>query len=91
LAATLKNQRSKHEGIKGILKSGNAGYHSVRNFLSSSVLRKQILKHLGTFFLYGCETWSLILREENRLGHVRENSAMKLFWPKREEVTGGRD
>jgi len=31
-----------------------------------------------------------MLRAENRLGHVREQSVMKIFWPKREEVTGGR-
>jgi len=33
--------------------------------------------------LYGCETWSLILREERRLGVFR-----RIFWPKRDEVTG---
>jgi hypothetical protein len=31
--------------------------------------------------LYGCETWSLTLREELRLRVVR-----KIFWPKRNEV-----
>ena len=38
--------------------------------------------------LYGCETWSLTLREEGRL-RVSENRALKkVFGPKREEVTG---
>jgi hypothetical protein len=38
--------------------------------------------------LYGCETWSLTLREEHRLG-VTENRAMRrIFGPKRDEVTG---
>jgi hypothetical protein len=38
--------------------------------------------------LYGCETWSLTLREEHRLG-VFENRALKrIFGPKRDEVTG---
>jgi hypothetical protein len=38
--------------------------------------------------LYGCETWSLILREECRLG-VFENMVLRsLFGPKRDEVTG---
>jgi hypothetical protein len=38
--------------------------------------------------LYGCETWSLTLREEHRLG-VFENRALKrLFGPRRDEVTG---
>jgi hypothetical protein len=37
--------------------------------------------------LYGCETWSLILREEHRL-RVFENRALKkIFGPKKAEVT----
>jgi hypothetical protein len=39
--------------------------------------------------LYGCETWSLILREEHRL-RVFENKVLRrVFGPKRDEVTGG--
>jgi len=38
--------------------------------------------------LYGCETWSLTLREERRL-KVSENSLLRrIFGPKRDEVTG---
>jgi hypothetical protein len=38
--------------------------------------------------LYGCETWSLILREERRL-RVCENRALRrVLRPKRDEVTG---
>jgi hypothetical protein len=37
--------------------------------------------------LYGCETWCLTLREENRL-RVFENSILRIFGPKRDEVTG---
>jgi PAS domain-containing protein len=38
--------------------------------------------------LYGCETWSLTLREEHRL-RVFENRALRrIFGPKRDEVTG---
>jgi hypothetical protein len=38
--------------------------------------------------LYGCETWSLTLREERRL-RVFENRALRrVFGPRREEVTG---
>jgi len=37
--------------------------------------------------LYGCETWSLTLREEHRL-RVFENSVLRtIFGPKRDEVT----
>jgi hypothetical protein len=38
--------------------------------------------------LYGWETWSLILRKENRL-RVRENKVLRIFGPKMDEVTGG--
>jgi hypothetical protein len=38
--------------------------------------------------LYGCETWSLTLREENRL-RVFENSVLRgIFGPKRDGVRG---
>jgi hypothetical protein len=38
--------------------------------------------------LYGCETWSLTLKEERRL-RVFENRVLKrVFGPKRDEVTG---
>ena len=38
--------------------------------------------------LYGCETWSLTLREERRL-RVFENMVLgRIFGPKRDEVTG---
>jgi hypothetical protein len=37
--------------------------------------------------LYGCETWSLTFREENRL-RVFENRGLKIFGPKRDEVIG---
>jgi len=38
--------------------------------------------------LYGCETWSLTLREERRLT-VFENRVLRgIFGPKRDEVTG---
>ena len=39
--------------------------------------------------LYGCETWSLTLREERRL-RVFENRVLRgVFGPKRDKVTGG--
>jgi hypothetical protein len=41
-----------------------------------------------TVVLYGCETWSLTLREEHRL-RVFENRVLgRIFGPKRDEVTG---
>jgi hypothetical protein len=38
--------------------------------------------------LYGCETWSLTLREEHRL-RVFEKRVLRIFGPKRDGVTGG--
>ena len=39
-------------------------------------------------FFYGCETWSITLREERRL-RLFENSVLRrIFGPKRDEVTG---
>jgi hypothetical protein len=39
--------------------------------------------------LYGCETWSLTLREEHKL-RVLENMVLRrIYGPKREGVTGG--
>jgi len=38
--------------------------------------------------LYGCETWSLTLREERKL-RVSENMALRrIFGPRKDEVTG---
>jgi hypothetical protein len=38
--------------------------------------------------LYGCETWSLTLREEHRLRVIENRVLRRIFGPKREEVTG---
>jgi hypothetical protein len=40
-------------------------------------------------FLHGCETWSLILREEHRLKVFENRVLRRIFGPKRDEVTGG--
>jgi hypothetical protein len=37
--------------------------------------------------LYGCETWFLILREEQRM-RVFKNRVLRIFGPKRDEVIG---
>jgi len=63
--------------MKTRLKSGNACYLSAQNVLSSRLLSKYIKIKIYTTIilpvvLYGCETWSLTLREERRL-RVFEN------------------
>ena len=40
------------------------------------------------FVLYGCETWSLTLREERRLRVFENRMLRRIFGPKRDEVTG---
>ena len=75
------------------MKIGYACYHSVQKRLSWSLLSKYLnIKIYRTiilpFVLYGCETWSLKLREERRL-RLFENRVLKReFGPKRDEVTG---
>jgi hypothetical protein len=39
--------------------------------------------------LYGCETWSLTLREEHRLRVFENRVLRRIFGPKRDEETGG--
>jgi hypothetical protein len=38
--------------------------------------------------LYGCEIWSLPLREEDRLRVFENRVLRRIFGPKRDEVTG---
>jgi len=65
----------------------------VQNLLSSSLLSKNIkIKIYRTVILpvvlYGCETWSLTLREERRV-RVFENRVLRgIFGPERDEVIG---
>jgi hypothetical protein len=79
--------------IKRRLNSGNACYHSVQNLPSSRLLSKnlKIRTHKTIILpvvLYGCETWSLALREEYRLRVFENRVLRKIFGPKRDEVTG---
>jgi hypothetical protein len=39
--------------------------------------------------LYGCETWSLTLREKHRLRVFENRVLWRIFGPKRDKVTGG--
>ena len=42
----------------------------------------------GPVVLYGCETWSLTLREEHRLRVLENRALRRIFGPKRDGVTG---
>jgi hypothetical protein len=74
---TVTNQYLIQEEMKRRLNSGNACYHSVENLLPSCLLSK-IVKILP-MVLYGCETRSLILREE-QTEDVREQGAEENNW-----------
>jgi hypothetical protein len=41
------------------------------------------------FVLYGCETWSLTLKEEQRLRVLENRVLQRMFAPNREKVAGG--
>ena len=65
----------------------------MQNFLSSSLLSKKLkIKIYRTIILpvvlYGCEVWSLTLREECRLRVFLNRVLRRVFGPKRDEVTG---
>jgi len=93
LGTTLTNQNSIQEEIKSRLEFGNACYYLVQNLLFSSLLSKNLkIKIYSTIILpvvlYGCETWSLTLREECRLRVFENRVLRRVFGPKRDKVRG---
>ncbi|KAJ4426061.1 hypothetical protein ANN_27688 [Periplaneta americana] len=93
LLAAVTNINDTREEIKRRINMGNACYYSVEKLLSSSLLSKNLKVRIYKtvillLVLYGCETWTLTLREEQRL-RVFENKVLrKIFGAKRDEVTG---
>jgi hypothetical protein len=69
-------------------------YHSVQKLLSSHLLSKnvkvRVYKNIVLpVVLYGCETWSLTVREEHKLRMFENRVLRRIFGPKRGGVTGG--
>jgi hypothetical protein len=92
LGTTVTDQHLIKEEIKRRFNSGNACYHSVQNLLFSRLQSKSIKiiiykTIILPVVLYECETLFLTLREEHRL-KVFENRVLRIFGPKRDEVTG---
>ena len=88
LGTKLTNQNS----IQKEMKSVNACYHSVQNLLSSSLLSKNLNNNIYRTIilfvvLYGSETWSLTMREENKLRVFEKRVLRRIYGPKRDEVT----
>jgi hypothetical protein len=93
LGTTVTNQNLIQEEIKKRLNSGNVCYHSVQNILSSRLLSRNInITVRKTIILsvvpYGCDTWSLTLREEHRLRIFENRVLRRIFGSKRQEVMG---
>ena len=64
----------------------------MQNLLSSNLLSKNLkIKTYRTIILplvlYGCEIWSLTLREERRLRVFANRVLRRIFGPKRDKVT----
>ena len=93
LGVTVTNTNDIRKEIKSRINMGNACYYSLEKILSSCLLSKKLkVKPYKTIILsvvlYGCETWSLTLREEHRL-RVFENIVLgKIFGAKKDEITG---
>jgi hypothetical protein len=90
---TLTDQNCMHEETKSRLNLGNSCYHSVQSLLSSRLLSRNLkVKIYKTIILpavlYGCETWSLTLREEHRLRVFENRVLRRISGSKSDEVTG---
>ena len=95
LGVRATNINDIREEIKCRINIGNACYYSLEKILSSRLLSMKLKGNthktiILPVVLYGCETWSVTLREEHRL-RVFENKALrKIFGTKRDEITGER-
>jgi hypothetical protein len=93
LGTTVTNQHLIHEEIKRRLNSDNASHHSIQNLLSRLLLKNVQIRIYKTIILpvalYGCETWSLTLREEHRLRVFENRVLWRIFGPRRDGVMGG--
>jgi hypothetical protein len=90
LVTTLTNQNDIHDEIKSRLNSANACYHSVQNLLSTRLISTKLkIKIYKTVILpvvrYGCDSWSLTLREEHRLTDYEKTVLRRIFDSKRDE------
>ena len=60
----------------------------MQNLLSSRSLFKNLRTIILPVVLYGCETWSLTLREERKLRVFENRVLRRIFGPRRDEVRG---
>jgi hypothetical protein len=88
------NQVFTNKESKRVPNSANAYYLSFQNLSSRRLLSDNIkIKIPKTvtlrIALYGCETWSIILREERGVRLLENGVLRKIFVPGREELAGG--
>jgi hypothetical protein len=63
-------------------------YEKKKSYFIYTLLIKIYRTIILPVVLYGCETWSLTLREECRLRVFKSKMLRRIFGPKRDEVTG---
>jgi hypothetical protein len=68
-------------------------YHLVQNLLASRLLPKNLKTRIYRtvilpVVLYGCETWSLTLKEEHKLRVIENRVLRRIFGPRRDKVAG---
>jgi hypothetical protein len=94
----IKIANTSHENVSQFkylgMNSGDACYHSVQNLLSSHLLSKSLKFRIHKTIilpvvLYGCETWSLTLREEHKMRVFKNRVLRRISGPTRDEVMGG--
>jgi hypothetical protein len=67
--------------------------HSLKPSVFSSAVQKRKIRIYKTIilpvFLYGCDTWSLTLKEEHILRVFRSRVLWRVSGPKTDEMVGG--
>ena len=93
LGVSVTSTNDIREEIKRRINMGHACYYSLEKIWSSRLLCKKL--KVNTYktiillvLLYGCQTWSLTLREVHRLRVFENKVFRKIFGAKRDEITG---
>jgi hypothetical protein len=84
LGTTLTDRNCVHKEIKSKLNSGSACYYSFQCLLSRNLKVKIYKTIILPVVLYGCETSSLTLREEDRLRVFENRVRRRIFGPTRD-------
>jgi hypothetical protein len=85
LVTTLPNRNEVHDEIR-IINSGNACY-VVQNCYHPTFFPNAKDQHHVPVVLCGCETWSLYLRKEHKLYMFVNKLHIRIFGPKKYEVS----